>query len=152
MSAINIIANNHQAPLTGSSNSSRNTSAEEFRQVMQTVSEANASAQAEVETSADADNNAAEEFSRYMAMSVADKIKHSVLQQMGLTEEDYDALPPEEKTNVDDKIAERIADMNSTTQTISDEQLQRQASQRMRDTLEGLNADKKSSSLFDITG
>lgn len=151
MSAINIIANNHQAPLTGSSNSSRNTSAEEFRQVMQTVSEANASAQAEVETGEDAGNHAAEEFSRYMAMSVADKIKHSVLQKMGLSEEDYDALPPEEKTKVDDKIAERIANMNSTTQTISDEQLQRQASQRMRDTLDELNADKKNSSLFDIT-
>lgn len=150
MSAINIIANNYQA-LTGSSNSSRNTSAEEFRQVMQTVNEANASTQAEIEISEDAGNNAAEEFSRYMAMSVADKIKHSVLQQMGLSEEDYDALPPEEKTKVDDKIAERIADMNSTTQTTGDDQLQRQASKRMRDTLDGLNADRKNSSLFDIT-
>ncbi|PKM05019.1 MAG: hypothetical protein CVV16_02410 [Gammaproteobacteria bacterium HGW-Gammaproteobacteria-6] len=151
MSVINIITNNHQGSLTYPNSSSRNTSAEEFRQVMQTVNEANASAQAEVETSEEAGNDAAEEFSRYMAMSVADKVKHSVLQQMGLSEEEYDALPPEEKTKVDEKIAERIADMNSTTQTTSAEQLQLQASKRMRDTLDGLDADKKSSSLFDIT-
>lgn len=151
MSVINIVTNNHQGSLSYPNNSSRNTSAEEFRQVMQTVNEANASAQAEVETSEEAGNDAAEEFSRYMAMSVADKVKHSVLQQMGLSEEEYDALPPEEKTKVDEKIAERIAEMNSTTQTTSAEQLQLQASKRMRDTLDGLDADKKSSSLFDIT-
>tara|TARA_R110000796_G_scaffold46008_3_gene111356 strand:+ start:3257 stop:3712 length:456 start_codon:yes stop_codon:yes gene_type:complete len=151
MSVINIITNNHQASLTDSTNRSRNTSAEEFRQVMQTVDEANASAQAEVETREDAGNGVTEEFSRYMAMSVADKVKHSVLQQMGLSEEEYDALPPEEKAKVDEKIAERIADMNSTTQTISAEQLQREASKRMRDTLDGQDADKKNSSLFDIT-
>lgn len=151
MSVINMITNNPQASLTDSTNRSGNISAEEFRQVMQTVNEANASAQAEVETSEDSGNGVAEEFSRYMAMSAADKVKHSVLQQMGISEEEYDALPPEEKAKVDEKIAERIADMNSTTQTISAEQLQREASKRMRDTLDGLDADKKNSSLFDIT-
>jgi len=58
--------------------------------------------------------------------------------------------PPEENAKVDEKIRERIADMkNSTTQTISAEQLQREASKTDGvDTLDGRTQNKKNSFTF----
>lgn len=51
-----------------------------------------------------------EEFRRYMAMSPAEKIRYSVLAEMDMTVEEYEALPPEAKAEIDEEIAERLRD------------------------------------------
>ncbi|MGB3596540.1 MAG: hypothetical protein WBA27_05980 [Pseudomonas neustonica] len=84
-------------------------------------------------------------------MSVADKIKHTLLQEMGLTEEEYDALPPEEKEKIDELIAERLDELNDPNKRASSDELQQQAAERMRAMLDGVNAEKEKSSIFDIT-
>ncbi|AUY36322.1 hypothetical protein QVM48_10225 [Pseudomonas soli] len=53
-------------------------------------------------------SDAAQEFHDYMAKSPAQKIKEKMLQELGLTPEEYDALPPERKMRIDEKIARRV--------------------------------------------
>lgn len=50
-----------------------------------------------------------EEFRKYMQMTPAEKIRHGVLSEMGITEEQLAALPPEQREAMDKKIAEMIA-------------------------------------------
>lgn len=54
--------------------------------------------------------SAAEQFRDYMALSPAEKIRLKMLSELGLTEEDYEALPPEKKEKIDLAIAQRIKD------------------------------------------
>ncbi|MEH6492475.1 hypothetical protein [Halopseudomonas sp.] len=131
-----------------SASTSRSTSAEAFRQIMETVSKAG-----EAETTPEQEDStvsAADEFSRYMAMSVADKIKHSMLLEMGLTEEEFDALPPEEKAKIEEQIAERIADRNNTSDSSNAALSARQANEQLQATLSRLNENKRNS-LFDVS-
>lgn len=58
--------------------------------------------------SSDATKTAAEEFRDYMALSPAEKIHMKMLAELGLTEEEYEALPPEEKERIDLQIAQRL--------------------------------------------
>ena len=51
---------------------------------------------------------AAEEFRAFMAMTPAEKIRYSMLQEMGLTEDDVKAMPPEQQQKIEEAIAERI--------------------------------------------
>ncbi|WP_095156907.1 hypothetical protein [Pseudomonas sp. Irchel 3E13] len=55
-------------------------------------------------------SSAAQEFRDYMALSPAEKIRLKMLNELGLTEEDYEALPPEKKEKIDLAIAQRIKD------------------------------------------
>lgn len=53
-------------------------------------------------------SSAAQEFRDYMALSPAEKIRLKMLSELGLTEDDYAALPPEEKEKIDLQIAQRV--------------------------------------------
>lgn len=53
--------------------------------------------------------SAADEFSKYMQMTPAEKIRHGVLSELGITEEQLAALPPEQREAMDKKIADMIA-------------------------------------------
>lgn len=53
-------------------------------------------------------SNAVQEFRDYMAKSPEEKIKEKILQELGLTEDEFEALPPEQKAKVMEQIAERL--------------------------------------------
>jgi hypothetical protein len=50
---------------------------------------------------------ARQEFHDFMSKSPGEMIKEKLLREIGLTEEEYDALPPEMKAKVDELIAQR---------------------------------------------
>ncbi|WP_060486053.1 hypothetical protein [Pseudomonas sp. NBRC 111123] len=52
--------------------------------------------------------DALQEFRDYMAKSPEEKIKEKVLQELGMTEDAYNALPPEQQARVDEQIAQRM--------------------------------------------
>lgn len=52
--------------------------------------------------------SAAQAFRDYMALSPEEKIRLKMLSELGLTEEDYEALPPEKKDAIDKQIAQRM--------------------------------------------
>jgi hypothetical protein len=52
--------------------------------------------------------SAAQQFRDYMALSPEEKIRLKMLNELGLTEEDYEALPPEKKDAIDKQIAQRL--------------------------------------------
>jgi hypothetical protein len=55
-----------------------------------------------------ATTGAAQEFRDYMALSPAEKIKLKLLNDLGITEEEFDALPPEQREIIGRKIAELL--------------------------------------------
>ncbi|QXH58105.1 hypothetical protein [Pseudomonas maumuensis] len=73
------------------------------------------------------ESSALQEFRDYMAKSPAEKIKEKMLQEMGLTAEEYDALPPEQKARIDEQIAQRLQEeVERTTQAKLEQQAQRE--------------------------
>ncbi|MDB6063271.1 MAG: hypothetical protein JWM78_3374 [Verrucomicrobiaceae bacterium] len=60
-------------------------------------------------------SSAANEFQKYMEMTPAEKIRYNTLSQMGLTEDDLKALPPEQQEKIENTIAERIKDQAQST-------------------------------------
>ncbi|MBM3109091.1 hypothetical protein [Pseudomonas arcuscaelestis] len=52
--------------------------------------------------------SAAQEFRDYMALSPAEKIKLKLLNELGITEEEFNALPPEQREIIGRKIAELL--------------------------------------------
>lgn len=57
---------------------------------------------------ADTPKTAAQEFREYMALSPEEKIRQKMLNELGLTEEEFKALPPEEQYKIEQKITERM--------------------------------------------
>ncbi|MGE8504417.1 MAG: hypothetical protein ACN6P1_19535 [Pseudomonas sp.] len=53
-------------------------------------------------------NAALEAFKAYMAMTPAEKIRDGILKEMGLTEEDIEAMSPEQQQAVEEEIAQRM--------------------------------------------
>ncbi|MDD2091751.1 hypothetical protein NP522_16320 [Pseudomonas guariconensis] len=53
-------------------------------------------------------SGALEAFRDYMAKSPQEKIKEKYLAELGLSEEEYNALPPEQKEKIDQQIAQRM--------------------------------------------
>jgi len=53
--------------------------------------------------------SAADKFLEYMNMSDEDKLKYSLLAQMGISKDEYDAMPADQKVDVDKKITDRLA-------------------------------------------
>ncbi|MDD0842274.1 hypothetical protein [Pseudomonas sp. Gutcm_11s] len=47
-------------------------------------------------------------FREYMAMTPAEKMRDAILKEMGLTEEEIDAMPPEKQEAIEKQIAERM--------------------------------------------
>ncbi|MDF0731951.1 hypothetical protein P0Y43_14640 [Pseudomonas entomophila] len=54
--------------------------------------------------------SATEAFRDYMDKTPEEKIKAKFLAEMGLTEDEYNALPPEQKEKIDNQIAQRMKD------------------------------------------
>ncbi|KDO00970.2 hypothetical protein [Pseudomonas donghuensis] len=52
--------------------------------------------------------SAAQEFRDYMALSPAQKIKLKLLNELGISKEEFEALPPAEKDKIERKIAEQM--------------------------------------------
>jgi len=52
--------------------------------------------------------SAADKFLQYMNMSDEDKLKYSLLNKMGISKDEYDAMPADQKADVDKKIADRM--------------------------------------------
>lgn len=53
-------------------------------------------------------SGAADEFRKFMAMTPAEKLRYSVLSDMGISEEDLAAMPPEKREQIEKKIEELI--------------------------------------------
>ena len=51
---------------------------------------------------------AGEELAEYQSKSVAQHIRDAILKEMGLTEEDLDAMPPEQRAAIEESIAEKF--------------------------------------------
>ena len=51
---------------------------------------------------------AGEELAEYQSKSVAQHIREAILKEMRLTEENLDAMPPEQRAAIEDAIAEKI--------------------------------------------
>ena len=60
------------------------------------------------ESAAVEQNNAVQEFRDYMAKSDAEKMRVAVLKELGLTEEEFEQLPPEEQLDIEQIIVERL--------------------------------------------
>jgi len=52
--------------------------------------------------------DALQEFRDYMAKSPEEKIKEKMLQELGMTVEEFNALPPEQQAKIGEQIAQRI--------------------------------------------
>ncbi|WEK32435.1 MAG: hypothetical protein P0Y58_09675 [Candidatus Pseudomonas phytovorans] len=55
-------------------------------------------------------SSARQDFQDYMSKSPAEMIKEKLLRELGMTEDEYNALPPEKKELVDQQIAQRMKD------------------------------------------
>lgn len=62
-------------------------------------------------------SSAVQEFRDYMAMSDAEKMRAAVLKEMGLTEEEFEQLPPEEQLAIEQKIVERLKQETGVSNT-----------------------------------
>ena len=51
---------------------------------------------------------AGEELAEYESKSVAQHLRDAILKEMGLTEEQLDAMPPEQRAAIEETIAEKI--------------------------------------------
>ena len=51
---------------------------------------------------------AGEELAEYQSKSVAQHLRDAILKEMGLSEDDLDAMPPEQRAAIEDSIAEKI--------------------------------------------
>ncbi|QWT39824.1 hypothetical protein [Dickeya dadantii] len=54
---------------------------------------------------------AAQELMEWLAMSPEERLFFSVLSSMGISKEQYEAMPPEQKMELDRKVQERIKEM-----------------------------------------
>ena len=62
-------------------------------------------------------SDASIEFQEYMAKNDAEKMRLSVLKEMGLTEEEFEQLPPEEQFAIEQKIIARLKQQNGVDST-----------------------------------
>ena len=60
-----------------------------------------------------AKSSAAQEFSDYMSLSPEEKIHQKMLTDMGLTQEEYEALPPVQKEAIDKQVAQQLQDQTA---------------------------------------
>ncbi|MDH1630245.1 hypothetical protein [Pseudomonas mosselii] len=81
-------------------------------------------------------SGALQEFRDYMSKSPAQKIREKLLAELGLTEEEYDALPPERKMMIDQQIAQRLqeeAEMKTQARLVQQAQSEQATSQALGD-------------------
>ncbi|WP_433736810.1 hypothetical protein [Pseudomonas putida] len=56
------------------------------------------------------DGSATSEFKDYMSKTPEQRMRDSILQEMGLTQEEVDAMPPEKQKAIGEEIAQRMQD------------------------------------------
>ena len=83
--------------------------------------------QASVPETAAAQGTAAEAFKEYMDKPVAQRIREQFLKEMGLTEDDVKAMPPEKQQAINDKISDLLKQKEAVKQ--AEIALQKQESQ-----------------------
>ena len=67
-------------------------------------------------------NRARDAFHEYMAMSDAEKMRDAILKEMGLTEEEVDAMSPEQQEAIEKQIAEHMQERAELAAKPDDEQ------------------------------
>lgn len=60
-------------------------------------------------------SNAREEFEKFAAMSPAERMRASILQQMGVSEDQLAAMSPDERKAMEQKITDKIKEMVEET-------------------------------------
>lgn len=81
---------------------------EAFAKLMVMLQNPDAAKREQVSVGKQEGSSALQEFRDFMAKSPAEKIKEKMLQELGLSPEEYDALPSEQKMRVDQLIARRM--------------------------------------------
>lgn len=56
------------------------------------------------------------QFKDYMSKTPEERLRDSILQEMGITEEEYEAMPPEKQLAVGQEIAQRMQDKSAMAQ------------------------------------
>lgn len=64
--------------------------------------------------------SATDEFKDYMSKTPEQRLRDSILQEMGLTEDDINAMPPEKQQAIGKEIAERLQDKMKLAQAEKD--------------------------------
>ena len=60
--------------------------------------------------------SATAEFKDYMSKSPEERLRDSILEEMGITEEEFEAMPPEKQMAVSQEIAQRMQDKSAMAQ------------------------------------
>lgn len=60
-------------------------------------------------------SSASVEFQEYMSKNDAEKMRLAILKEMGLSEEEFEKLPPEEQLAIEQKIMERLKQQNGVS-------------------------------------
>lgn len=62
------------------------------------------------------------QFKDYMSKTPEQRLRDSILKEMGITEEEYAAMPPEKQLAVGEEIAQRMQDKSAMAQMEKDQQ------------------------------
>ncbi|AOE64345.1 hypothetical protein LOY64_07420 [Pseudomonas corrugata] len=76
---------------------------------LQTVASQDATARA-------TDSSALKDFKDYMSKTPEERLREAVLAEMGISEEEYEAMPPEKQLAVGQEIAQRMQDKSAMAQ------------------------------------
>lgn len=60
--------------------------------------------------------SATAEFKDYMSKTPEERLRDSILEEMGITEEEFEAMPPEKQMAVSQEIAQRMQDKSAIAQ------------------------------------
>ncbi|CDF96266.1 MULTISPECIES: hypothetical protein [unclassified Pseudomonas] len=62
------------------------------------------------------DSSALKDFKDYMSKTPEERLRDSILAEMGISEEEYEAMPPEKQLAVGQEIAQRMQDKSAMAQ------------------------------------
>ncbi|WP_434653460.1 hypothetical protein J3P96_21505 [Pseudomonas sp. R3-56] len=69
------------------------------------------------------------QFKDYMSKTPEQRLRDSILKEMGITEEEYAAMPPEKQLAVGEEIAQRMQDKSAMAQMEKDQQSEKNPAQ-----------------------
>jgi hypothetical protein len=67
-------------------------------------------------------SSAMAEFKEYMSKTPQERLRGSILEEMGITEEEFQAMPPEKQLAVSQEIAQRMQDKSAIAQVEKDQE------------------------------
>ncbi|UZE25053.1 hypothetical protein LOY67_06445 [Pseudomonas sp. B21-056] len=68
------------------------------------------------------DSSALKDFKDYMSKTPEERLRDSILKEMGISEEEYEAMPPEKQLAVGQEIAQRMQDKSAMAQAEKDQE------------------------------